>query len=214
MFKFRRSYNFLKNNKGFTVIDLIVSISIIIILFSFVLVNFNTAENIVNFEGIVKKIVNGVTTVRNMNLGGQLIDNPVPPPNEIFPDGGYGIRFEILPSPTPDEVTLFAVDTTGEIEIDKFELDKIEFIEFCGLTDDTVASGLPCEGNWDTLSQSINPLEIIFSAPGEITAVPSEDNFSTKFIFVGGKIRHTETGQEAYFYVSVLSGLVVSDFSL
>lgn len=193
--------NHLFNQRGFSMIDLLASAAIIIIIFSFVLANFRTARYSGDINIVLKQIINGITTVRNMSLGGQMIDG-------AFPEIGYGIDFDLA---SPNQFSLFAAyeeDKGGNQPLPNGTtiFQNVEFTNFYGLTsqelDDEGKLIKPGEGSWRDIG---NNLQIIFSLGGDITTNVNG------YDYVGGKIRHNKTGQQAYFYVSLISGLVTGE---
>jgi type II secretory pathway pseudopilin PulG len=199
------------NQKGFTMVDLIVSAIVIIIIFSFVLANFRGSQRSSELDIVLKQVINGITTVRTMALGGQLIEDE-------FPAGGYGINFDFT---RPDQYVLFAafepgqgyIPPEGEGEPNGLDngiksFNNIKFIRLCGLRDIDEETGfdLPCLDNQNRINQF---LEIVFDLSGEVLA--DYTGVGRNFKYVGGIIEHEKTGKRAYFYVSLVSGLVTGD---
>jgi len=213
--------NFKKN--GFTVLELLVSSSIIIIVFSFVLANFRTGQFSGELDVILKQITSSIASARNMSLGGQLINGSVP-------QNGYGIHFDDFPS-SVDQYYLFAAFTDNNQSLTNSlkKFNNVEFISFCTAKEEIILEqgtcsnnlsvsclknqdcpsggichlvSLPCQSPvWQNAGDS---LEVIFSLAQEVSSIPTDPEFK----YVGGLIEHTRTKQRAYFYVSLLSGLV------
>ena len=194
------------NNQGFTLMELLVSAAIIIVIFSFVLVNFRTGQRSGEASVAIKQIINGITTVRTMALGGQMLTNGT------FPEGGYGINFDIS---NPSQFVLFEMPVAGGsyqsgdgimLTNGLTQFKNIEFIQFCGTNNVTT---LPCQAGWQDLKSGIdNYLEVVFVSPGVVMAnYPSAPDYK----YVGGIIEHQDTKKKAYFYVSLVSGLVTGD---
>ena len=192
---------------GFSLVDLMVASTIIIIIFSFVLASFRTGQYSGEIDVVLKQVTDGVTTARTLTLGGKQL------PDGTFPPGGYGINFD---AENPSQFVLFELPTLGgsyksgdgqAISGGIKQFNNIRFVQFCGAND---VSTLPCEpGAWQNLQVgSSDYLEIIFPSPGEtLVNYPASGGFN----YVGGIIEHQKTGQRAYFYVSRLSGLVTGD---
>ncbi len=193
---------------GFTLVDLIVSAVIIIVIFSFVLASFRTGQSSSDLDSAVKQVVDGITTVRNMSLGGQLLTN------QSFPANGYGIYFDGV----NQQFKLFAALEGSEEDLPKgiTKFSNVEFIDFCGFAGEINPGEklpLPCEGTgWLNKSNGFGDyLKIIFSLPDEIISDPSSLGASGQFNYVGGVMKHKKTGQQAYFYISLISGAVSGD---
>jgi len=202
-----------KNGAGFTVVELMISASIIIVILSFVLANFRSGGYSGQLDSIMSQIVNAVSTVRNKTLAGEIMANPSPPPDQIFPEGGYEIYFQVLPDSSVS-YTLKAVLQSGTeidlpnssktfLEIEFFNPDNPAQIGFLATTFENEAGGFyqTCYiGDW---------LKIIFSESGGVAVdYPTACNQPGEIKYVGGIFRHKQTSQTAYFYVSLLSGLV------
>lgn len=186
-----KSFKKFKSGAGFTMIDLLVSAIIIAIIFSFVLANFRTGKFSGQLDIVLKQVINGITTVRTMSLGGQVIDDEVPA-------GGYGIHLE------NNQYYLFAALMAEDEELSDSlrQFDSIE-LEFCSLDEgEPSETNLPCGGSWSEVN---SPLEITFSLSDIISSNIEGANY------VGGVIEHQRTNQRAYFYVSLTSGLVTGD---
>lgn len=211
---------FIKSDAGFTMVELLVSASVLMILFTFVLANFRTGQSSAELDIVLKQIISGISSVRNMALGGQVMSDG------SYPDGGYGIHFDL--ETNPDQNILFFTLNIDDCDpkrkdcfyevgnelaggIRKFK--NIEIIEICG-TDDLYDMGgnlvTPCDSpNWKDLKHAGDEyLDIIFPIPGEFNA-----NYRAvaDYDFVGGIIESTTTGAQAYFYVSLISGALVGE---
>ena len=90
--------DFRRKRFGFTLLDLAVSTGVIVIIFSFVLANLRTGERSGELDITIKKVVSNISSVRNMSLGGQIIDGS-------FPEGGYGVFFDTF---DPEQLIFFA----------------------------------------------------------------------------------------------------------
>lgn len=200
----------LKNSRGFTLIELIVSSSVIIIMLSFALANFHAARRSGELDVVNKQVIDGVATVRNFSLGGKKITNPTPPPAEVFPAGGYGINFKSNES----KFTLYAsFDPAATKLVDGVVLNEgvknfsdISITTLCTINVDVITS-LPCQSGW---SSGLTVLEIIFDISNNVFANDANGPL-TNVTYVGGVLRHNITGQQSYFYISLISGLVAGD---
>ena len=189
--------------KGFTLIDLIVSSTIIVVMFTFVLANFRTAQFSGEIDVTIKQLVNMLKVARNYSLGGQLLAN------QTFPDGGYGVYFNLN---SADKIQFYAaldeVDNSfaaGEVFDSKtLNLRDIALTELCGLTMTEVTT-LPCQTGWENVG---GYLEVIFDEAGGAKA---NFNSNSDFKHVGGVIKSSRTGQQAFFYVSLLGGAVTGN---
>jgi len=209
--------------KGFTVLELLVSSTIIIIVFSFVLANFRTGQFSGELDVILKQIISGITSARNMSLGGQLIDKAIP-------ENGYGIHFDDFSSDV-DQYYLFAAfaGSNQPLVNSLRKFNNVEFISFCTTKEEIILEQgtcsnnpsvscsknqdcppggicrlviLPCQSpTWQNAGDS---LEVIFSLAQQVSSNPSDPEFK----YVGGVIEHNRTKQRVYFYISLLSGLV------
>ncbi|MFA6215777.1 MAG: prepilin-type N-terminal cleavage/methylation domain-containing protein [Patescibacteria group bacterium] len=194
-----------KNSAGFTLIELIVSTAVLATIFGFVLANFRTGQRSGEIDIVTKQIINGVTTVRNMNLGGQQLVNG------SFPDGGYGIDFDLA---YPSRYVLFSAANAGDSYAPGNELvngikqfnGNIKITQLCGLTASEI-TGLPCDpaAGWQLIG---NFLAVVFSLPNNITTHFANPG---SYKYVGGTLEHQISGQKAYFYVSLISGLTAGD---
>lgn len=205
-----------RKGEGFTVIELLVSATILIVIFSFVLANFRAGQYSGELDVITRQIIDGVSTVRNMALGGQLIVDPVTS-NRVYPDGGYGISFNRT---NLNQFVLFAdFDASGtynagaeEIPNGIVQFSNVDIIDLCVSSAITVTD-LPCQTS-DWVSIASNRLDITFPRPGVVIASDGTDLLSIAFPnirFVGGVLEHQKTEQQSYFYVSLFSGLITGD---
>ena len=182
------------NRKGFTIWEVLVASAMVVILSTIVLANFRTARTSSERETVLQLLLDGVRTVRTMSLGGQI------QVNGTFPDSGYGIRFDMA---SPSQFVLFALNGTTPETLPNglHQFSKIQIITLCGSTVD-VPTGQPCDTDWETAG---SVLEVVFTSAGTAAIVtPTGQTFK----HVGGLMRHPVTGQQAYFYITLQSGLV------
>ena len=201
-----------KKGEGFTVLELLVSATILIVLMSFVLANFRAGQYSGELDVATKQIVDSMGTARTMTLGGQVIADPNSPGARVFPPGGYAVHFDTN-QPTARRLVLYADGLNSEVEqngiynsgeeinggIINFE--HVYITQLCGLAQ-TPVSSIPCQSPWGSIGTD---LDIAFSAPGQQTA---EFNLPGAYEYVGGVFFHEKSNQFGYFYVSLLSGLV------
>ena len=85
------------------------------------------------------------------------------------------------------------------------EFYQVKLIGLYGL-DSLVVTDSPCEvgSNWQYIGDD---LEIIFTMDDQIQIIPENSSLD----YVGGVIEHKKTNKKAYFYVSLISGLISGD---
>lgn len=74
-----------KNNKGFTVVEMLVSISILVIITSFSVVNFNTWKKNEDLRQSIRELADNIRSAQTKSLSGEMFDGDLP--------NGYGIYF-------------------------------------------------------------------------------------------------------------------------
>ncbi|HLC89798.1 MAG TPA: hypothetical protein VJG65_02450 [Patescibacteria group bacterium] len=185
---------------GFSLIDLLVAATIIIMISSFVLANFRAGQRANKLELVLKDITSGITMVRNFNFGGQLLVNG------SFPQNGYGINFDLT---KPNQYELFAVPQSGRETLTNGikQFEDVDLISFYGLTADAVTAP-PGGLGWEDAG---GLMEIHFVSADEILGLPANNGSGQLFKFLGGIIEEPVSGRRAYFYVSLASGLVTGD---
>lgn len=208
-----------RRQAGFTMVELMVAAVVLIIIFSFVVAGFRGGQSTSQLDVALQEIVSQMSAVRAMSLGGQVIENPDPPPLEIFPAGGYGIKFGGLVN-FPSQYILYAAsDAEGayssgdELSNGINTFHNIEFIQFCGTEEEevNVDTGPPCENpDWKDLKYAGDSyLEIVFPMSGGVLV--NYPSLNKDFNYVGGIIKHQKTGRQAYFYISLASGVIMGD---
>lgn len=130
-----------KNNKGFSISELLVSISILAIITSFSIVNFNTWKKNEDLRQSTRELANNIRAIQTKSLSGEMIDGDLP--------SGYGIYFS---NTALSSYILFA-------DLDNnYIYDGGELINDCSLTNNVLISNLiPVDSNGD--------LTIIFKTP-------------------------------------------------
>ncbi len=100
--------------KGFTLLELVVIVSIIAALSTIVLSGYNTGETKFTLVRSANKLAQDIRKAENMAMIGK--DTPVTF-GETFPSGGYGVYFYTSTSTRPNSYTLFG-DCDGDKEYD------------------------------------------------------------------------------------------------
>ena len=179
---------------GFTLWEMLVAAAIVIILAAVVLANFRTARTSGERDTVLQSILDGIRTVRTMSLGGQVLTNGT------FPSGGYGIRFSTA---EPNQFDLFALSgaTPEALPNGTHQFSDIEIVLLCG-SDALVPSSQPCGIDWQDAGST---LEVVFTPASNATVLTPTGQ---TYVHAGGLLRHRTTGQEAYFYITLQSGLV------
>jgi type II secretory pathway pseudopilin PulG len=187
--------------KGFTTIDLVVSIGIIALLVGFALFNVQSARKTSELDSAFSQVQSALSTVRTLSLGGKVIDRPDEVP-------GFGVRFSL--SDPSRLISFYSYEPTGEYAVGN-ELSyspnvfkDIELTSLCYAVTETVATE-PCGAGWQTIDSFV---DLTFVSSGDVllnteSAVESAN-------FVGGAFTHQKTGRSFYFYVSLRGGLIVS----
>jgi Tfp pilus assembly protein FimT len=96
--------------RGFTIIELLVSLGIFIIITTMVVANFRAGSRGDDLRISAEAMVSNLRKAQNMALAGQ-------PTNDIIPPGGYGLYFNLA---TPDRYVIFA-DVNGNLAYDSGE---------------------------------------------------------------------------------------------
>ncbi len=196
--------NHLKKNEGFTMIELIISASVIVIIFSFILANFKISQTKAGLDFSLKQIINGIETARGFTLGGKILALG------FFPAGGYGIEFRANPS----SYQIFAIPSLGgenyPLSNEHKEFSQIDFISPIPST--------PQFGFIATADIDQNPcyignyFRIVFQSPQLIYAEWDKENYPCNEIpeikYVAGMLKDKTNGRQSYFFVSLVSGSV------
>ena len=100
-------HNKLSKNKtdsarGFTIIELLVVVSIIVILSGLVLVNYKPGREQFALQRTAHKIAQDLRRIQEMAMSAKEIG---PTGDKIYPDGGFGIHFDVS---NPGQYVLFA----------------------------------------------------------------------------------------------------------
>lgn len=103
-----------KNNQGFTLLELIVSISIITMLIAIFLTNYSGTSRRTELIMASQKMVTDIRLAQNNTLGSVEYNNQIPL-------GGWGVHFDIS---TNDEIYYIFADLDGNSQYDAGEADK------------------------------------------------------------------------------------------
>ncbi|MFA6322926.1 MAG: type II secretion system protein [Candidatus Buchananbacteria bacterium] len=205
---------------GFTLIELLVSISIIAVMLLVVLASFRTGQRSNELESNLKIINTQLKTLRNMSSAGKIEDT-----SGDYPTGGYLIHFDFLHQNRSALASAFTAFTSSNASrylsanlipngIQDFSDGK--FVQFCGL--DSLAidanTGLPCQKQWKNIkfSASGDFVEIGFNLSGQVIANYSAYTSAQGYKFIGGIFEQNSTKKRAYFYISLISGLVSTGY--
>lgn len=175
--------------KGFTIIDLLVAITIFVILTSLTIANFVTGKrrDALRQSGIV--LVSILQEAQTAALSGMTI-------NGVTPVGGYGVHFD---TSTPSQIIYFA-DVNGNEVYDQ-TTDTLVSGVIDNLPDEVVISALKV-GEDNLLSA-----DFVFKAP--------DGNRYLNGLLNGGKLEidlvHQKTSQTTKVTASTSSGQITSD---
>lgn len=190
------------NKKGFTVLELVVSSTIIVLMLSFVLANFRTARYSGDLDVTLKQIRSGVSDARTSGISGDLAPNPLAgqpgQEDEIYPSEGYAIRFT-----EENRFRIYGLNGGAQLDTQTVNFNDIQVIQLCGYVGDVVAFP-PCQSGWQDIGAFA---EVAFNIAGDVsfnTAIGGDLDY------VGGVIEHQRTNVRAYFYVSKASGLAIT----
>lgn len=208
------------NQRGFTLIDLVVSAVILIIILSFVLANFRGAgQNDLNLA--LQKFVSDIREVQIMGLAGKIFNSMEPP---TYPDGGYGIRIDQCSAP-PCLYQVFA-DLNSNIYPDDEGLEKapadfarsllgknfVERICFARSNPPTLppfnANGY-CQNDWQEVNS--NFFVAVFQADKVLfRTIQLPELPPTDIKYIGVLLKNQKFSRRAYLYISKETGLVSS----
>lgn len=92
---------FLQNKKGFTLIEMLTSVGIIVMVTAIFLANYKTSNRRTDLVMTAQKVVADIHAAQNNALG--LVNY-----GDSFPSGGWGVNFDISTSAGREQYTLFA----------------------------------------------------------------------------------------------------------
>lgn len=207
--------NFLKDKKGFTLIELIVSAGIITLIFAYTLANFRGAEQN-DMKLALQKVISDIREVQTMALAGKVYEEVTP---NIYPAGGYGLAFtkasnnyeifadlnsNVYPDVAEDEVAdLFSRSMLGKNIVSNVYYSNELNPSNPSLTSEAFDASDWIEVNFAALSFS--------SVDGQIKIIDSPDSDpSATAKYVGILITTTASSNQAYLYISRETGLISS----
>ena len=126
------------NKKGFTLIELIVSISIMTIISTLVMANYKTGGKSAELNMAAQKIVTDIRRVQEFTMGMKEFDDGA---TIEYPEGGWGIRFSVN-SGENDKYIIFA-DTDN----DKKRIVVAENSQIINLPSDISFDAFDIDGN-------------------------------------------------------------------
>lgn len=211
-------------NLGYTLIELIVAMSITGSLLTIVLANFRSGQRSAELTTSLKQVINTVKAARDMSSAGGIDQSKLPP---TYPTGGYLVHFEfdnpkrlaLASSYSPfvnSNATRYLLNNI--IPNGKKDFTDIQFVSFCGLDKNYYkidgTTGLPCDTTkkWKNIefSSAGDFLDVGFNMGGEViynfNSYTNED-----FSFIGGIFKHSGSNRNAYFYISTISGLITGN---
>lgn len=195
-------------NSGFTLLEMMISTAVILIMLIFVLANYRTAGSSGEISYSVEQILNGFRTAQSKGVSGNLVEDPLSPPDRIYPNQGYAIYFE---EASPNRFSIYGLHGVDKLDEEIFQSPVVFLVSLCGLpTPAPVPVPPPCSGAWDN---NIASAEIIFNLAGDVISnfKDSANSPLSGFDYFGGIIEHQKTGQQAYFYVSLITGIASGD---
>lgn len=128
----------MKNNVGFTIVDLLISIAILGVLSTAVLANFRVGERSDSVRQSANMSLSFLRRAQTMTLSGSTLAS-----DGTFPQGGYGIRFD---SSDTNTLVLFADKNADYIYNSGEEIESIDLAK-------------------NTVFNASGNLDVLFSAP-------------------------------------------------
>ena len=209
-----------KKRYGYTLMELLVSIAIILVMLSIVLANFGAGQGSNDMKMTLSQVANDFNKTKNWAQAGRLDQTG------NYPFGGYIFRFlfqypknyyiatsssEFISSNSPRFLSSHLVQG-GQVVLKNYK-----FIQFCGLDNSTIdleQTGLPCDNSksikWKNIQWQSNTdfLELGFNQPNLIITNYANYLASDDFEYIGGIIQDVNTLKKGYFYISLISGLI------
>ena len=168
-----------KNKRGFTLIEVLISIAIFIIILTLVVVNHRHGENASTFRLQAFNIEDLIYSVRNMALTGQKIQDTIP-------SNGYGLNINI----EDDSYTVFG-DKKHEIEENEGILDDDDLIYSIGNLPDKISfSDIICDdvNLFEDLEEYFN---IVFIPPKPLITINNTDYSSCNINLISDNVDGT-----------------------
>ena len=188
------------NNKGFTTIDLIVSVGIMAILVTIALVSLQSIRKTEELEAAISQTKNFLTTARTLSFGGKLVDGQDQVP-------GFGVRFSLQ---DPEKIiTYYSHEETGayvsgnELSHSPAVFKNISLVSLCYLAGNAVNQP-PCGPGWQQIDSFA---DLTFTGSGIMLF--NTDLTVDQADFIGGGFVHQKTQRRFYFYVAVNGGLIL-----
>lgn len=166
--------------RGFTIIELLVAMSIFVIITAMVVANFRAGSRSDELRIAAETLVSNLRKAQNMALAGQLKDG-------ISPLGGYGVYFKLAES---DRYIIFA-DLDGELDYDMGE----------ALADGTVI--LPRDVRIDGIQPTVIST-VVFKPPKPTIYINSGVQENSLSI----KLKHNLSGKTKLIVINRISGQI------
>ncbi len=211
-----------KINSGYTLMELLVSIAVILAMLSIVLANFRAGQGSSDVKMTINQVVSDINKTKNWAQAGRVDQTG------NYPFGGYLVRFfyrypknYYIATSSAEFINSSSsrFSSSNLVQNGQITLKNYKFIQFCGLDNSIVdleETGLPCDDTkitkWKNIQWQVMTdfLEIGFNQPNlMIVNYPgylSSDNFK----YIGGIIQDVNTLEKGYFYISLISGLTSS----
>ena len=167
--------------KGFTLLELTVIISVIIILMTFTLANYRGGEKEFSLLRSIHRLAQDLRTAQEMAMAGERFDN-------VFPKGGYGLYFV----EDSNSYILFA-DCNGNFQYDGGDNPSIG----CASSTESTGGIYPEAVKTLTLEEKIkisnlfpaSPLNITFFHPDPTVTIKPQANSATIRLTLNGQTR-------------------------
>lgn len=161
----KKRFNFAKAKNGFTLIELIISVGIMVMVTTVILANYATFNKRIKLEGASQEIVSIVREAQSYGVGNKL----------DFSSGSvaYGVNFDIN---SPGRVIVFSDNddggsyTVGE-EVETFNIQSSDRIKQICINQKTIFPP-PCSG-----AGSVNVIDVIYKRSNiyaDIKSVPAQ----------------------------------------
>ncbi|MCX6731697.1 MAG: prepilin-type N-terminal cleavage/methylation domain-containing protein [Candidatus Parcubacteria bacterium] len=146
-----------KDKKGFTIIELVVTTSILVIITTLIFANYPKFRESISLKKTAQEIALTVRQAQTYGLGVREFQ----PGSRIFP--GYGVHFDIDSS---DSFVLFADGVSGNNTVESFKIQTGEKIsDLCVKTVNTTSCGH-------------NTIDIIFFRPNPLVTIKADGSSS------------------------------------
>lgn len=191
--------------RGFTILEMVVSATIIILMSTFVLASYRAARYSGELDVVLKQVINGISTVKVKGVSGNIVLDPNDPNEElrIYPNTGYAMKVV----ENDNYISLYGLEIIGPIEshLDEEEIlfPDVSVFRLCGLDATSIDEEI-CGSGWDSLSS----VELIFGLSGDVVF---RDDLGAvlNYEYIGGILMHQGTGKRASFYVPAATGIAI-----